>query len=288
MDNFMDKLAQRFNAGELITANAAAEEHELQSAKERAAENDKIIQELRRLNLKNVELTEQVQQLIRCGIEQFEEYSSVDTKEAVNNEALQQLEEKFSSASDKAEKAFSNSQKMADNSINAIEDYKMYLEEFAKMIENLRITTEETKSASLESKRTTDSIEKSSSEMKKEVLIVKDLVSSLKTEMNQLKDKLVKKDDSSQDVTELQNSIESQLRQISLCVTSLEEHVHKENVKVYRNVQAVVNEQATQKARELGDRLDGIERSQKSMKRLMALSFLTLLTAIASLVMQFM
>ena len=69
MDNFMDKLTKRFSAGELIKANGAAEERELKIAREQALENEKLLQEIRRLNLKNVELSEQVGQLIQCGIE---------------------------------------------------------------------------------------------------------------------------------------------------------------------------------------------------------------------------
>ena len=74
MDNFMDKLAKRFNSGEIMRANAAAEAREMKRAKEQAAEYERMMQEMRRLNLKNVEVTEQVQQLIQAGIEQFEGY----------------------------------------------------------------------------------------------------------------------------------------------------------------------------------------------------------------------
>ena len=76
MDNFMDKLAKRFNAGEIIKANSQAEARDMKRMQERTAEYERMMQEMRRLNLKNVELTEQVQQLIQCGIEQIEGYGS--------------------------------------------------------------------------------------------------------------------------------------------------------------------------------------------------------------------
>lgn len=285
MDNFMDKLAKRFNAGELIGANAAAEERELQHAKERAAENDKMIQEIRRLNLKNVELTEQVQQLIRCGIEQFEEYDNGEIKNLARNEDLQQLRQQLLDHSEKVEKAFDNSQVMADNSISAIKDYKIYLEEITKILEMLKITSEETKAVSIESKRITEDAERIVSETNSEINVTKQMITSLKSEIDQIKE-IVNKEDGIEDVTKMQSIIESQLRQISLGITSLEEHVHKENVKVYRNVQAVVNEQALQKAREINDRLDGMERTQKNIKGIVVLSVFTFLAAVASLVMQ--
>ena len=74
MDNFMDKLSARFNAGDIIRANQEAEAREISRAKEQAEDYERMMQEMRRLHLKNVEVTEQVQQLIQSGIEQFEEY----------------------------------------------------------------------------------------------------------------------------------------------------------------------------------------------------------------------
>ena len=60
VDNFMDKLAKRFNAGEMIRANAQAEARDMKRLQERTAEYENMMREMRRLNLKNVEVTEQV------------------------------------------------------------------------------------------------------------------------------------------------------------------------------------------------------------------------------------
>lgn len=68
MDNFMDKLAQKWNAGELIKANSAAEAMELKRLQEQVAEYEEILQEMRKLNLKNVELMEASKQLVEEGI----------------------------------------------------------------------------------------------------------------------------------------------------------------------------------------------------------------------------
>jgi hypothetical protein len=72
MDNFMDKLAKRFNAGEIIQANGEAEARENQRLREQMNEYDKVIQEIRRLNLKTIEVSEQVSQMAACSIEQME------------------------------------------------------------------------------------------------------------------------------------------------------------------------------------------------------------------------
>ena len=74
MDNFMDRLTKRFNAGELIQANGEAEARENDRLRKQTAEYEKMMQEIRRLNLKTVEVSEQVSQMLSCGIEQLEEY----------------------------------------------------------------------------------------------------------------------------------------------------------------------------------------------------------------------
>ena len=58
MDNFMDKLAQKFNAQEMIKANSQAEAAEMKKLQLQVAEYEKILQEMRKLNYKNAELSE--------------------------------------------------------------------------------------------------------------------------------------------------------------------------------------------------------------------------------------
>ena len=71
MDNFMDKLAQKWNAAEMIKANSAAEAMELKRLRDQLAEYESILQEMRKLNLKNSELTDSSKQLIEKGINEL-------------------------------------------------------------------------------------------------------------------------------------------------------------------------------------------------------------------------
>ena len=48
MDNFIDKLAQKFNAQELIKANTQAEAKELERLQLQVAEYERILQEIYR------------------------------------------------------------------------------------------------------------------------------------------------------------------------------------------------------------------------------------------------
>ena len=61
MDNFIDKLAQKFSAQEIIKANAQAEAEEMKKLQLQVAEYERILQEIRRLNYKNTELSEQLE-----------------------------------------------------------------------------------------------------------------------------------------------------------------------------------------------------------------------------------
>lgn len=60
MDNFIDRLAQKFNAQELIKANSHAEAKELEKLQLQVAEYERILQEIRKLNYKNTQLSERL------------------------------------------------------------------------------------------------------------------------------------------------------------------------------------------------------------------------------------
>jgi hypothetical protein len=64
MDNFMDKLAQKFNAQELIKANTEADTNEMKRLKVQISEYEKILQEMRKLNYKNTEMSEKLEIMI--------------------------------------------------------------------------------------------------------------------------------------------------------------------------------------------------------------------------------
>ena len=64
MDNFMDKLAQKVNAQEMIKANSQAEAAEMKRLQMQVAEYEKILQEMRKLNYKNAELSDKMEAMI--------------------------------------------------------------------------------------------------------------------------------------------------------------------------------------------------------------------------------
>lgn len=64
MDNFIDKLAHKFSAQEMIRANSQAEAEEMKRLKLQVSEYEKILQEIRKLNYKNAELSERFELMI--------------------------------------------------------------------------------------------------------------------------------------------------------------------------------------------------------------------------------
>ncbi len=69
MDNFMDKLAEKYNAQDMIRANSQAETAQMQSLQDQVEAYEAVLQEMRKLNYKNTELTEKMYALVDASIE---------------------------------------------------------------------------------------------------------------------------------------------------------------------------------------------------------------------------
>ena len=69
MDNFMDKLAERYNASEMIKANSQAENARMEGLQEQVEAYEAVLQEMRKLNYKNTELTEKMYSLVDESLE---------------------------------------------------------------------------------------------------------------------------------------------------------------------------------------------------------------------------
>lgn len=182
MDNFMDKLAQRFNAQEIIKANSHAEAQEMGRLREQLRAYEEGLQEMRRLNLKNVETAEQVHTLTA----QLSELAG---------KSLAALQEERGRDNEKLDTA---------------------LTELKAVLEELR------QAAAENDQRTAEAQEK-----------------------------------------------------LLAAGNGLEEFVHKECVKVYRNVQAVLTDELKNQSKELTDQLAAKPRSRAGLYVLLTLTLLT-------------
>lgn len=388
MDNFMDRLTKRFNAGELIQANGEAEARENERLRKQTAEYEKMMQEIRRLNLKTVEVSEQVSQMLSCGIEQLEEYEvklhglikeeETDKTEAaadaqqinqvITQELAQQKKEldlqiagmqelmdaqlknlqdsmgvQLSGADEKLlgvdnrisgvdEKLLGVSDRISgvDEKLSGVNDRISVVDEKLTDVDGQiseaveRLLAENAQSLAMLKEWNEQKQQGSQTETLDTVRAVEDKLEHLSGNIadnairqhSLLQDMAVNTENALQDLTRttedalqnLQNKLEQQkpadnaelieaTGQIKEMIVNIrlylddvqkhiEDYVHKEDVKVYRNVQAVLMEQLSNKTRDLNDHMDALEKSvQKSKGTKPLLGFAILLSA-ASLTIQ--
>ena len=205
MDNFIDRLAQKFIAGEVIRANSAAEERELKKLREQVAEYERCLQEMRKIQLIN---TQSAQNLHDMMVE--------------NTEGIR---------------------KLTQESLGKLADVQL-----------------ETEAQKADAKKAVDTAATAMAQMEEQVIKMQETVAALS-------------EDLSKNQAELKERFEK-----------ADEYLHKENVKVYRNVQAVVVEEVGNKAKEIIKA--GEEASAKASKPVLVFAVLGFLMATASLVFQ--
>lgn len=388
MDNFMDRLTKRFNAGELIQANGEAEARENERLRKQTAEYEKMMQEIRRLNLKTVEVSEQVSQMLSCGIEQLEEYEvklhglikeeETDKTEAaadaqqinqvIKQELAQQKKEldlqiagmqelmdaqlknlqdsmgvQLSGADEKLlgvdnrissvdEKLLGVSDRISgvDEKLSGVNDRISVVDEKLTDVDGQiseaveRLLAENAQSLAMLKEWNEQKQQGSQTETLDTVRAVEDKLEHLSGNIadnairqhSLLQDMAVNTENALQDLTRttedalqnLQNKLEQQkpadnaelieaTGQIKEMIVNIrlylddvqkhiEDYVHKEDVKVYRNVQAVLMEQLSNKTRDLNDHMDALEKSVQKSKGTKPLLVFAILLSAASLTIQ--
>ena len=205
MDNFIDRLAQKFIAGEVIRANSAAEEREMKKLREQVAEYERCLQEMRKIQLTNTQSAQNLHDMMvenAAGIRKL-------TQESLGKLANVQLE---------ADAQNEDAKKAVDAAATAM------------------------------------------AKMEEQVLKMQETVTSLSEDLNK-------------------NQAE-----MKECFEKADDFLHKENVKVYRNVQAVVVEEVGNKAQEIIKASE--EAASKASKPVLVFAVLGFIVAAAGLVFQ--
>ena len=390
MDNFMDRLTKRFNAGELIQANGEAEARENERLRKQTAEYEKMMQEIRRLNLKTVEVSEQVSQMLSCGIEQLEEYEvklhglikeeETDKTEAaadaqqINQVITQELAEQkkaldlqiagmqelmdaqlknlqdsvgvqLSGADDKLlgvdnrisgvdEKLLGVSDRISgvDEKLSGVNDrisvvdekltdvdgqisaaVEKLLAENAQSLATLREWNEQKQQGDrteiLDTVRTVENkLEQLSGNITDNAIrqhnllqdmavntenALQDLTRTTEDALRNLQMKIEQQasaENANAELIEATGQIKEMIVNVRLYLDDVQKHiedyVHKEDVKVYRNVQAVLMEQLSNKTRDLSDHMDSLEKSVQKSKGTKPLLVFAILLSAASLAVQ--
>ena len=314
MDNFMDKLAKRFNAGEMIRANAQAEARDMKRLQERTAEYENMMREMRRLNLKNVEVTEQVQQLIQCGIEQFEGYGTSE------NAVGRKMEDLQGDLTAMKEELLDNEAAME----HLLEDFHRVLSDMNQGIGSIRMDLSELNQELGSARTDLSGMNQELGSVRTDLSGIYQEIGSARTDLsgmhsdlsvmggsvNTLQYQFAGFDNSmrmlEQTVQESMNKgidadalapIMDSIREMREMIADagasaeqankkLEEHVHRENVRVYRNVQAALVDETGKKAPEINTRLDQMESALKKNGGLKAMVVITMLAALISATLQ--
>lgn len=104
MDTFIDKLAQKRNAQEVIRANSAAEAARMEQMKSQMKAYDEIMQEIRRVNLKTAENVSEVKNVLKECMDKLESIETGSAQTVDTEQTLAQikslLEERFKQSED--------------------------------------------------------------------------------------------------------------------------------------------------------------------------------------------
>lgn len=135
MDTFIDKLAQKRNAQEMIRANSAAEAAKMAQMQNQLKSYDDMMQEIRRVNLKTSENVENVSKVLSECMEKLDGLEA-EKKDAAN------VEQELAAIKTLLEERFSQSEDFMHK-----ENVKVYRNVQAAFTEELAKQTEQAKAA---------------------------------------------------------------------------------------------------------------------------------------------
>ena len=310
MDNFTDKLAQKLSAQEMIKANAQAEANEMRRLQEQVAQYEAILQDMRKLNYKNSELTDKINALVDESINKVqvshvdgeegenaevskqlsaeiitaidEALSNLDStvgsalNESVNNTlmvpvdemkqssmevsgsvaAVKQIAEDFKGSADDIRYASDLVRSSADDLKESAAEVKNSADAMNSSIEGILSSSEEIKNTTAELKNSNDEVQTSVDNallaIRRENREIADHLEYIRSGIETInrpseEDELLKREEEERKLFEEQQKEEARQlkeeedkRALQEMFKQSDDFVHKENVKVYRNVQAVV------------------------------------------------
>ena len=200
MDTFIDKLAQKRNAQEMIAANMTAEAAKMEQMQDQMKAYDELMQEIRQVNLKTAENLMDVQNTLKQYMTKLESIQADNSKYEETKQVLAQL--------------------------------RALMEDKGK--------DEETKQS----------------------------LAHLKT----LMENNSRNEESMKALTQMQESLEEKFKRT-------DDFLHRENVKVYRNVQAAMTEELNKQTEELKK----CQRENRGSRAVLPISILILIGVVADI-----
>ena len=227
MDNFMDKIVQKLNSQDMIRANSAAEAAEIEKLenqitlfKEQMEKYDGCLQEMRKLNLKNIESAQGVQELASQAGEKLRQ--TAGEVEAVSVSKIKQT----------SDLSIAGIKQTSDLSIAGI-----------KQTSDVSIA----------------GINQTVSESLAKIAEIKENAGNL------------------EEITETMTGLQEKLEEL---FKNMEEYLHTDNVKVYRNVQAAMIEELEKQTTEIKE---AQEKAEKNNRILVPFVIITMIFSLANL-----
>lgn len=309
MDNFMDKLAQKYNAQEMIKANTAAEEKELEKRRMEAEEYKAYLQQMKELNRENTELAEKIGKMM-VQLQQATELNQAKMDEIVESHAnskvsLEEITKKnmdFQASLEEIAKKNTEYQMSLEELAKANSSNQMYMEQIAKAnsfnqtymeqiakdhadsqvrMEHLVKSSEENmarianESVAKMNRVTEDSVAKVSRIADEGVKTVAEIATINQDKLEQMQVASNVPIQAEVDLSQVEKNIvlmtqalEEEKKKLAELFEQTNEYVHRENVKVYRNVQAVVVEEVKNRSEEITRHID--EQNNEMLERLEA------------------
>lgn len=220
MDTFMDKLAQKLNAQEMIKANAAADAAELSRFKEQNAEYEALLQQIKDSSGQNAE----------------------------------------------------NAGKLAQNADKIGQSVAV----MGQTAEKLEQGLETTRQGAVRIEQAALKVEQGADKAEQNAAKIESLVAAGIAKIEEMQA-------ASCDIGELDTKLEELKKIMTEQMEQLTDHVHKEDVKVYRNVQAVVVDETAKQSDIMGKSLASIS---AGLKAVTGISVAALLAAVAGIAFQ--
>ena len=248
MDSFIDKFAQQKNAQEMIRANAMAEAKEREKMAAQLSEYENAMRELRRCSLQNIENAEKVKELLEAGLNKIAE--------------VQKKEEGGSESSNKD-----------------VEEVRNLLESLKDQMSELLGEQQNRMSELLgeQQNRIADFLENQQSQMASILVEQKNQVAEL---LNEQSSRIEEKS------TQTAELMDAQKKTIEELFHASEEFNHKEAVKVYRNVQAVIEGALPKQTEEITAEIKKAGDGKGISAKMVVLWGLTFLAAAANVVIE--
>ncbi len=240
MDTFMDKLASKLNAQEMIRANSAAEAAETEKLRQEVEAYKQCLNEMQEICSKNAGVGDEVAELVRASMDKIAAIQAESGKSEEVLSAMQNSSENLvREMQNQSQSVLFEMKSSSDTVLDSVKNHSLHV------VEAMRGSA----SGVMESVRqNSDSV-----------------VAQIKAGNDELKEAI-----KAEIIAELQKELKAQ-----------EEVVHKECVKVYRNVQAVVTEE--------NDKQTGtIVESQNKLKKKVTAAFVLSVLSISFMAVNLM